>query len=98
MYGLSCLGDLLLTCNSLKSRNTNFGYLISTQKQMKIIDLLNNQQTTEGYYTVKAVKKIAEEKKIDMPIMNSVYNILYNAHSIDNEIKELLDRPFKNEF
>ena len=71
LFGLSGLGDLILTCNSLKSRNTRFGNLIASQQQISIEDHLRSQETTEGYYTVKAVKKITEENKITMPIMEA---------------------------
>ncbi|PPR44260.1 MAG: Glycerol-3-phosphate dehydrogenase [NAD(P)+] [Alphaproteobacteria bacterium MarineAlpha5_Bin6] len=97
LFGLSGLGDLILTCNSLKSRNTYFGYIIGSQQKISIEDHLKSQQTTEGYFTVKAVHSIANEKKIDMPIMNSIYNILYNGKNIDNEINNLLDRSAKKE-
>ena len=53
--------------------------------------------TTEGYFTVKAVNKIAEEKDIDMPIMKAVYNILYNQADIKNELSLLLHRSSKTE-
>ena len=98
LFGLSGLGDLILTCNSLKSRNTHFGKLIASQQQISIEDHLKSQKTTEGYFTVKAVKKIAEEKKITMPIMEAIYNILYNHSPILDEINKLLDRPASDEF
>jgi len=98
IFGLSGLGDLILTCNSLKSRNTKLGQLISSMTKPDFEDILKSQEITEGYYTVKAVKKIADEKKIDMPIMLSVYNILYNSHAIKDEIKNLLERPITDEF
>ena len=56
LFGLSGLGDLILTCNSLKSRNTNFGHLISSQQKVSIEEHLKSQETTEGYFTVKAVQ------------------------------------------
>ncbi|PPR56874.1 MAG: Glycerol-3-phosphate dehydrogenase [NAD(P)+] [Alphaproteobacteria bacterium MarineAlpha5_Bin3] len=98
IFGLSGLGDLILTCNSLKSRNTSFGQMISSMSKPDFEDILKSQEITEGYYTVKAVKQITDEKKIDMPIMQSVYNILYNSHSIKDEIKNLLERPITDEF
>ena len=98
LFGLSGLGDLILTCNSLKSRNTHFGYLIASQQKISIEDHLKSQETTEGYFTVKAVKKIAEEKKVDMPIMEAIYNILHNNTSITDEINKLLNRPITDEF
>jgi len=97
LFGLSCLGDLILTCNSIKSRNTKFGNLIASQQKTSIKDHLKSLSTTEGYYTVKAVKLIAIEKKIDMPIMDAIYNILYNKCSISNEIEKLLNRPSADE-
>lgn len=98
IFGLSGLGDLILTCNSLKSRNTIFGKLISSVKSPDINDILKSQQITEGYYTIEAVKKISDSKKINMPILDSIYNILYNKHSIKDEINNLLERPITDEF
>ena len=97
IFGLSGLGDLILTCSSLKSRNTKFGQLISSTNNPDIDDILKSQQITEGYYTVKAVKNIADDKKIEMPIMNAIYNILYNQHNIKDVINNLLERPIKDE-
>ena len=98
LFGLSGLGDLILTCNSMKSRNTKFGQLISSINSPDFEDILKSQEITEGYFTVKAVNNIADKKNIDMPIMKSIYNILYNNYSIKNEINKLLDRPIADEF
>ena len=97
IFGLSGLGDLMLTCSSLKSRNTKFGQLISSTNNPDIDDILKSQQITEGYYTVKAVKNIADDKKIEMPIMNAIYNILYNQYNIKDVINNLLESPIKDE-
>jgi len=97
IFGLSGLGDLMLTCNSSKSRNTNFGIKIAGTNPENYKDILNSQQITEGYYTVKAVKLISEKNDINMPIMNSVYNILYNHHDIKSEINDLMNRPLIEE-
>ena len=98
IFGLSGLGDLILTCNSLKSRNTKFGHLISTINIPNFNEILKSQEITEGFFTVAAVKKIAEQKKISMPIMESIYNILYNKYLIKDEINNLLGRPITDEF
>jgi len=98
LFGLSGLGDLILTCNSLKSRNTSFGHLISGQPKISIKEHLKSQETTEGYFTVKAVYNIAKENKINMPIANSVYRILFEQASIKNEISNLLNRPVTKDF
>ena len=82
----------------MKSRNTSFGSLIAGQQQISIEEHLKSQKTVEGYFTVKAVKKIANEKKITMPIMEAIYNILHNHSSIEDEINKLLSRPPTDEF
>jgi glycerol-3-phosphate dehydrogenase (NAD(P)+) len=98
IFGLSGLGDLILTCNSLKSRNTKFGNLIANSKSSNFEEILKSQQITEGYFTTKAVNIISDKKKIDMPIMKSIYNILYKNFSIKDEINKLLERPITDEF
>lgn len=97
-FGLSGLGDLILTCNSLNSRNTKFGKLISSQQKISIEDHLKSLETTEGYFTVQAVSNIIKENKIDMPIASAVYKILFEKSNINDEISKLLNRPLVNEF
>ena len=93
IFGLSGLGDLMLTCNSSKSRNTNFGIKIANIKHKNFEKELDQNAITEGYYTVKAAIKIASENNIEMPILESVFNILYNEFDIEEEIKKLMSRP-----
>ena len=47
---------------------------------------------------MKAVKKNADEKKVDKPMMEAIYSILYNKTSIADEINQLLNRPITDEF
>ena len=93
VFGLSGLGDLMLTCNSSKSRNTKFGIQVASTKLNTYEDLLDKNAITEGYYTIKATKKISDTNKIEMPIMNAIYNILYKEHDIKEEIVQLMNRP-----
>ena len=93
IFGLSGLGDLILTCNSKKSRNTNFGIKIANIKHKNFEKELDKNAITEGYYTTKAAIKIASENNIEMPILESVFNILYNEFDIEEEIKKLMSRP-----
>ncbi len=97
LFGLSGLGDLILTCSSKNSRNTQFGIKLASSKYDNFLDLLKSQEVTEGYYTVKAVYNISQNKNIDMPIMESVYNILYKQHDLKEELSNLLSRPIKEE-
>ena len=98
IFGLSGLGDLILTCNSIKSRNTKFGKMIATKKNSDYDEILKYQEVTEGYFTVKAVHDLANSKNIDMPIMKSIYNILYKKFLKNDEINKLLERPTSDEF
>jgi len=93
LFGLSGLGDLMLTCNSSKSRNTNFGIKIANIKHKNFEKELDKNAITEGYFTVKATIKIASENHIEMPILESVFNILYNGFDIEDEINKLMSRP-----
>jgi glycerol-3-phosphate dehydrogenase (NAD(P)+) len=93
LFGLSGLGDLMLTCNSSKSRNTNFGMKIANIKHKNFEKELDKNAITEGYFTAKAANKIASENGIEMPILESVFNILYNGFDIEDEINKLMSRP-----
>ena len=92
-FGLSGLGDLVLTATNLKSRNTRLGNQIGNSDELKNI----SKDLTEGFYTTNAVFNISKKKKIRLPIIDAVYNILYNNGSVDNEIGLLMNRPLRNE-
>ena len=94
IYGLSCIGDILLTCNSEKSRNFVLGKAIGEGKEIKNI-LTNNKTIAEGYYTTQALYPHIKKHKIDVPIMLGIYNILFNNFSIKSVVNSLLDRPIK---
>ena len=56
------------------------------------------QQVVEGHETVKTAYQLSIDKKVDMPIMEAIYNILHNKNSITDEINQLLNRPIREEF
>ena len=68
-----------------------------SDKELSWYDLLKSQEVTEGYYTVEAVYNISKKNNIEMPIMESVYNILYNQHNLKDELTKLLNRPLRDE-
>ena len=85
------LGDLLVTAYSQFSRNRTFGEMIgrgysvqSAQLKLKMI--------AEGYYAVKCIIEINEKLKLDMPITQSVYSILYEKKSAKNQISLLTNK------
>lgn len=71
------VGDLLLTATSTKSRNYSFGILIGQKKLKEAEDYVTNT-TVEGYYTLKSIYTLIRRKKIDMPIINLIYQIIIN--------------------
>jgi len=94
--GLSGVGDLLLTCNSQTSRNFSFGHAVGRGGNVQ--EVLESRPTVaEGYYTTKIITGFAREKGVDMPIANSLYNILYTHQPIDEALKDLLMRPLTTE-
>jgi glycerol-3-phosphate dehydrogenase (NAD(P)+) len=94
--GLSGLGDLTLTCNSMNSRNFSLGAEIGAGKNAQ--DILKSRRTVaEGVETARAVAKMAEEAKTDMPICRAVDHILHGGGAADEVIAGLLSRVLKNE-
>ena len=71
-------GDLLLTCTSEKSRNYTLGKMIGEGKSREEIDNYINNTTIEGLYTLKSIKKLLKNKKIKMPIIDLIYDIIIN--------------------
>jgi glycerol-3-phosphate dehydrogenase (NAD(P)+) len=91
-YGLSGLGDLALTCNSLQSRNFVMG--LNYGKNIKN----NTGKTVEGIKTASAANKIAIKLGVEAPIIKTIDLILKNKISLNTSIKDLLSRPLKQEF
>lgn len=70
-------GDLLLTCTSTKSRNYTLGKMIGERKPKEEIDNYINTTTIEGLYTLKSIYKLLRKKKVKMPIIDLIYNIIF---------------------
>lgn len=71
-------GDLLLTCTSTKSRNYTLGTLIGKREEKEKINTYIENTTIEGLYTLKSIKKLLKNKKIKMPIIDLIYDIIIN--------------------
>lgn len=93
--GLSGLGDLIVTCSSEHSRNHRFGEKIGKGEDPK--QALNNVGTVEGYYAAEVIHNLAKEHKIDMPICEECYEIIYNGKSPEKALHDLMTRPKRDE-
>ncbi|MBX4180962.1 NAD(P)H-dependent glycerol-3-phosphate dehydrogenase [Sodalis sp. CWE] len=88
--GIAGLGDLVLTCTENQSRNRRFGILIgkgaTTEEAKKKIGRL-----VEGYSNAKEILILANRYKIEMPIIEQIYKVLYHNQNAHQAIARLLD-------
>jgi glycerol-3-phosphate dehydrogenase (NAD(P)+) len=96
LAGLSGLGDLILTCNSPKSRNMSLGIALGEGKTLDNIMGARNS-VSEGVHSATAVVALARHHGIEMPIAEAVADIVTGAATVDNVIAALLARPFRSE-
>ena len=85
-------GDILLTCTSTKSRNYTLGKLIGEGKSKEEINNYIKNTTIEGLYTLYSIKKLLRNKKIKMPIINLIYDIIVNEKEPSNLTKFLIEK------
>ena len=96
LAGLCGLGDLVLTCSSVQSRNMSFGKALGEGRTAEEI-LGERNSVTEGVATAPALMALAEQQDVDMPICRAVDDILSGRASLDSAITALLSRPFTQE-
>lgn len=96
-YGLTGLGDLIVTCLSEHSRNRKAGKLVGQGKKIEEVRK-EVGMVIESIDNIEVAHKLAEKHKIEMPILNTVYNILYNNLDPQEAVKNLMLREKKSEF
>lgn len=96
LSGLCGLGDLVLTCASLTSRNTSLGAALGEGRLLSDI-LAERRSVAEGMESAPAIVALARKHKVEMPICEAVADILSGQLSIDAAIAALLSRPFRAE-
>lgn len=96
MMGLAGLGDLVLTCNAMQSRNFSFGHALGQGKIAAEI-LAERVAVTEGVTSAVSVVQLAASLGVDMPICAAVHAIIHEGRDIDTAIRMLMDRPLTSE-
>jgi len=87
--GLSGVGDLIATCSSPLSRNFRIGKALGEGKDMNLV-ISEMDQVAEGMNTLKQVKDKADSLGIKMPLVNGLYEIVYNNQTVDHIINSLM--------
>jgi glycerol-3-phosphate dehydrogenase (NAD(P)+) len=96
LMGLSGLGDLILTCGSMQSRNFSLGQALGRGTPLETI-LAGRKSVSEGVATASALCRVAADKGIEMPISAAVSAVVGGQISVDDAIAGLLTRPFRPE-
>ena len=92
LMGLSGIGDLMLTCNAMQSRNFSLGVELGHGQGLS--NILNKRKSVaEGVDTASAISSLADKIGLDMPICRAVNAIVTGNTSIDEAISQLLARP-----
>jgi glycerol-3-phosphate dehydrogenase (NAD(P)+) len=94
--GLDGVGDLIVTCTSVHSRNYQAGLIIGQFDTAKIF-WDTNEKTVEGVHAAKVVYDEAHKNNISMPITEQVYKVLYEGAKPSESIQILMARELKSE-
>lgn len=95
--GLAGIGDLVLTCTGSLSRNRYVGYELGKGKALENI-VSGMKMVAEGIGTTLSAYQLAQKEKVDMPILDQVYQILYKDKNPRIALQDLMSRKLKNEF
>ena len=94
--GLSGVGDLIVTCTSMHSRNRRAGILIGQGKPVQQA-MQEVGAVVEGYYAAKSAWELGQKQGIDMPITEATYRVLYENVNVKDASYALLTRQRKAE-
>ena len=96
-YGLAGVGDLIVTCTSMHSRNRRAGVLIgkglSAEEAMQEVGAV-----VEGYYAANAAHELAAKAGVETPICEEAYKVLYEGKAATDTITDLMKRAARPEF
>lgn len=94
LMGMCGVGDLMLTCSSMQSRNYSLGVQLGQGKSLQEI-LGGRKEVTEGVHTAAALTVMARRHAVEMPISEAVHKCLNEGMGIEDAIAEMLERPLK---
>ncbi len=93
--GLSGLGDLIVTCTSMHSRNRRAGILIG--QGISPEEAVKQTGTVEGYYCCEATHGLAQKLGVSMPINEELYHVLFENGDVRASMRKLMGRPNRHE-
>lgn len=94
--GLAGIGDLIVTCESIHSRNRKYGYLIG-QGKTSAESLEEIGMVVEGLNAIDAAYEKAKELNVEMPIVNEIYSVIHQNQNPRDAIRRLMTRDLKIE-
>lgn len=94
--GLAGMGDLIVTCTSMHSRNRRAGILIGQGKSAREA-MEEVGAVVEGYYAAESVEQLAQRVGVEMPICHCAYEVLYHGKQVRDVVNELMTRAKKDE-
>ncbi len=95
LMGMCGMGDLMLTCASMQSRNFSLGVALGEGRKIDQIMLERGPKVTEGVPTASALMTMARKNAVDMPIAQGVNWLVNEGHSVDDVIDAILERPVR---
>ena len=94
--GLAGMGDMIVTCTSMHSRNNRAGILIGQGKSVQeAMDEIG--AVVEGYYAAASIHQLAEQEGVEMPICRCAYEVLYRGKQVREVVRELMTRAKRDE-
>lgn len=95
--GLAGIGDLVLTCTGKLSRNHYVGYELGKGKSLSEV-ISGMKMIAEGVSTTRSVHQLAEREKVEMPISEQIYHVLYKNKDPRAALQDLMSRKLKEEY
>ncbi|HVP89940.1 MAG TPA: NAD(P)H-dependent glycerol-3-phosphate dehydrogenase [Terriglobales bacterium] len=94
--GLAGIGDLVLTCTGELSRNHFVGYELGKGRSLESI-LSHMKMVAEGVHTTISARRLSRAQKVEMPITNEIYHVLYRGKPARRALQDLMSRALREE-